>query len=338
MIDQTQLPCKQLYPDTASIDEVWTAIRLLQVRGAPAIGIAAAMGIVAAVQNAQTRDRRAFLRQVHRAADYLATARPTAVNLFWALDRMKRVADENAGLLPVNLKDILAKEAVKIRDEDAAMCRAIGEHGARLLKNGWTVLTHCNAGGLATSEFGTALAPIYVASEQGKSIRVFADETRPLLQGARLTVWELMRAGIDVTLICDNMAAQVMKEGRIDAVLVGADGLPPTVIPRTRSHIRRCAPRARPSHPILRACPSSTIDLKTPDGSKIPIEEGAGRSHKGFWKGNGSTRRQSLLASVRRYARGIDRAIVCEKGIIRPSKSGKFDLKKQLGRSRKSRS
>ena len=221
---------------------------------------------------------------------------------------MKRVADENAGLPPADLKEILANEAVNIRDEDAAMCRAIGEHGAHLLKNGWTVLTHCNAGGLATSEFGTALAPIYVATEQGKSIRVFADETRPLLQGARLTVWELMRAGIDVTLICDNMAAQVMKEGRIDAVLVGADRIAANGDSANKIGTYGVALLARAHRiPFYVLAPSSTIDLKTPNGSKIPIEErGREEVTRGFGKRNRSARRQSLLACVRRHARRID--------------------------------
>jgi methylthioribose-1-phosphate isomerase len=335
MIDQTRLPCRLVYLNTANIDEIWTAIRLLQVRGAPAIGIAAAMGVVAAVQNAQTKDRRAFLRLVHKAADYLATARPTAVNLFWALDRMKRVADENAGLPPSELKEILASEAVNIRDEDAAMCRAIGEYGARLLKSGCTVLTHCNAGGLATSEFGTALAPIYVATEQGKTIRVFADETRPLLQGARLTVWELMQAGIDVTLICDNMAAQVMKEGRIDAVLVGADRIAANGDSANKIGTYGVALLARAHRiPFYVLAPSSTIDLKTPNGSKIPIEE---RGREEVTKGFG---RETAPRGVKVYSPAFDvtpagliSAIVCEKGIIRPSASGRFDLRKKFGKS-----
>jgi methylthioribose-1-phosphate isomerase len=330
MIDQTLLPGKLVYLDTANIDEIWTAIKRLQVRGAPAIGIAAAMGLVAAVQNVKAKDTRTFIKQVRKAADHLASSRPTAVNLFWALDRMKRTADENAGLPVAELKEVLASEAVTIRDEDAAMCRAIGEYGASLLKNGDTVLTHCNAGGLATSEFGTALAPVYVAVEQGKRISVFADETRPLLQGSRLTALELMQAGIDVTVICDNMAAQVMKEGRINAVLVGADRIAANGDSANKIGTYGVAILAR-AHgiPFYVLAPSSTIDLKTPHGGKIPIEErGREEVTTGFGK-------ETAPRGVKVYSPAFDvtparliTAIICENGIVRPSKSGKFNFRR----------
>ena len=328
MIDQTLLPGKLVYLNTANIDKIWTAIKRLQVRGAPAIGIAAAMGLAAAVQNAKIKNTRVFIKQVRKVAEYLATSRPTAVNLFWALDRMKRTADANAGLSVGELKEVLAGEAVRIRDEDAAMCRAIGEYGAGLLKNGDTVLTHCNAGGLATSEFGTALAPIYVAAEQGKRISVFADETRPLLQGSRLTAWELMQAGIDVTVICDNMAAQVMKEGRVDAVFVGADRIAANGDSANKIGTYAVAVLAR-AHgiPFYVLAPSSTIDSEMPDGSKIPIEErGREEVTRGFGK-------ETAPRGVKVYSPAFDvtpatliTAIICEKGIVRPSKSGKYNF------------
>ena len=328
MIDQTLLPGKLVYLNTANIDKIWTAIKRLQVRGAPAIGIAAAMGLAAAVQNAKIKNTRVFIKQVRKVAEYLATSRPTAVNLFWALDRMKRTADANAGLSVGELKEVLAGEAVRIRDEDAAMCRAIGEYGAGLLKNGDTVLTHCNAGGLATSEFGTALAPIYVAAEQGKRISVFADETRPLLQGSRLTAWELMQAGIDVTVICDNMAAQVMKEGRVDAVFVGADRIAANGDSANKIGTYAVAVLAR-AHgiPFYVLAPRSTIDSEMPDGSKIPIEErGREEVTRGFGK-------ETAPRGVKVYSPAFDvtpatliTAIICEKGIVRPSKSGKYNF------------
>jgi len=329
MIDQTLLPCKLVYLNTSNLKKIWTAIKTLQVRGAPAIGVAAAMGVAAAIQNIKTKSGKAVARKACVAADYLATSRPTAVNLFWALDRMKRVARQNATLSAAGLKEVLVREAMKIRDEDAAMCRAIGKHGARLLKDGNTVLTHCNAGGLATSEFGTALAPIYVATEQGKKIRVFADETRPLLQGARLTAWELMQAGIDVTLICDNMAAQVMKEGRIAAVLVGADRIAANGDSANKIGTYGVAVLAKAHKiPFYVLAPSSTIDLKTPTGAKIPIEE---RGRHEITKGFG---RETAPRGVKVYSPAFDvtparliTAIVCEKGILRPSKSGRFNFR-----------
>ena len=222
-IDQTRLPVHLEHIRTADIDTLWKAIRTLQIRGAPAIGIAAAYGIVCAVQAEKVSRTAALVAAAEMAADHLATSRPTAVNLFWALDRMRRTARAAAALNPAAFRARMVHEADLIWEEDDAMCRAIGRHGAALLNDGQTVLTHCNAGGLATSAYGTALAPIYVATEQGKHIKVYADETRPLFQGARLTAWELQQAGIEVTVICDNTAAWVMRQGRVDVVMVGAD-------------------------------------------------------------------------------------------------------------------
>ncbi|MFQ3650911.1 MAG: S-methyl-5-thioribose-1-phosphate isomerase [Gemmataceae bacterium] len=207
LLDQTCLPAELRYRDCRTLEEVRAAICELAVRGAPAIGVAAAYALALW---AQSGDASGFGAALER----LRTSRPTAVNLFWALDRMAKIGFDPAALL---------REAQSIEAEDAAMCRAIGEHGARLIPPGAGVLTHCNTGSLATAGLGTALAAIYVAQEQGKHPRVFADETRPLLQGSRLTAWELQQAGVEVTLICDNMAAQVLREGRIHLVLVGAD-------------------------------------------------------------------------------------------------------------------
>jgi methylthioribose-1-phosphate isomerase len=278
------------------------------------------MGVAAVVQDSRAANAAELIDEVNRAADHLATSRPTAVNLFRALDRMRHTAQTNSGMSPQALKERLAAEAVAIRDEDADMCRAIGRHGAELLGDGDTILTHCNAGGLATSEFGTALAPVYVAAEQGKSIRVFADETRPLLQGSRLTAWELMEAGIDVTVICDNMAAQVMKEGRIQAVLVGADRIAANGDSANKIGTYGLAVLARAHEiPFYVLAPTSTIDMDTARGDGIPIEE---RDGSEITCGLG---RRTAPRKVKTYSPAFDvtpaeliTAIVCEKGIARP--------------------
>jgi len=320
LIDQTRLPLELVFIETDDLDTIWTAIKTLQVRGAPAIGIAAAMGVAAAVQNADG-DTPQLLAATDRAAAYLATSRPTAVNLFWALRRMQTVATAAADLPAAAFKRFLIEEAMRIRDEDAAMCRAIGRHGATLLKDGCTVLTHCNAGGLATAEFGTALAPVYTMAEQGRQVRVYADETRPLLQGARLTAWELMQAGIDVTLICDNMAAQVMKEGRIDAVLVGADRIAANGDAANKIGTYGVALAAK-AHgiPFYVLAPSSTIDTGTPTGDGIPIEE---RAADEITCGFGT---QTAPDGVKVYSPAFDvtpaaliTAIVTENGISQPA-------------------
>ena len=319
ILDQTRLPTEVVYFETDDVERVWTAIRTLQVRGAPAIGIAAAMGVAAAVQGVKSRSSAALVDAARTAADYLASCRPTAVNLFWALHRMRRTAEANAALPPRKLKERLAREAIAIRDEDAAMCRAIGRAGAALIRDGDAVLTHCNAGGLATAEFGTALAPIYTAAEQGKRVRVFSDETRPLLQGSRLTAWELHQAGIDVTVICDNMAAEVMKEGKIQSVMVGADRIAANGDTANKIGTYGVAVLAKAHRiPFYVLAPTSTIDLDTPHGGCIPIEErGADEVTRGFG-------RITAPDGVKVYSPAFDvtparfiTAIVCEKGIVR---------------------
>jgi len=211
LIDQTRLPVEFVEIDCRDVQTVWEAIKTLRVRGAPAIGIAAAYGVCLGVQNVAGGDEAAFFRCLAEVTDYLATSRPTAVNLFWALRRMRDKAERLRGRPTAEIAAALLAEAKAIHEEDRQMCRAIGRHGAELLRDGQGVLTHCNAGGLATSDYGTALAVFFAAAEAGKTLHVYVDETRPLLQGARLTAWELQQRQIDATLICDSAAAQVMR-------------------------------------------------------------------------------------------------------------------------------
>lgn len=320
MIDQTLLPTefKQIYCD--DIASVWEAIKALRVRGAPAIGIAAALGAVLGTWNSTATTYDAFAAELKSATDYLATSRPTAVNLFWALDRINRTAAENSHLDIPALKARLLAEAQEIIEEDKAMCRAIGQHGMALLNENDTILTHCNAGGLATSDYGTALAVMFSAHEAGKNIHVFADETRPLLQGARLTTWELMQAGIDVTLICDNMAAQVMKEGKIQCVIVGADRIAANGDTANKIGTYNVAILAE-AHgiPFYVAAPTSTLDFALKTGDEIPIEQRAAEEiTEGFGK-------MTAPEGVKVYSPAFDvtpaalvTAIITEKGVARP--------------------
>ena len=223
IVDQTKLPASVEMLHLHTLPAIVEAIRSLRVRGAPAIGVAAAFGLYLAVKHSKAETFTAFIAELRAAKDILAGSRPTAVNLSWALNRMEETANRHSGLPVAQIKQVLHAESMAIYEEDVAMCRAIGEHGLTLLKDGDGILTHCNAGQLATSKFGTALAPIHLGRERGMRFRVFADETRPLLQGARLTAFELMANNIDVTVICDNMASQVMKNGWVQAVMVGCD-------------------------------------------------------------------------------------------------------------------
>jgi len=276
LIDQTLLPTEYKIIACHTVDDVWEAIRTLRVRGAPAIGVAAAMGVVVAVQPLDGADEGAVLAAVDRACNHLATSRPTAVNLFWALDRMRRVAHAGAGVGARALRETLLREAQAVRDEDAAMCRRIGDLGEHLIRDGMGVLTHCNAGSLATAEYGTALAPLYRAHELGRRFRVYAAETRPLLQGARLTMWELLQAGIDATLLCDNMAAVVMRDKKVDLVIVGADRIAANGDTANKIGTYGLAVLAHYHKiPMYVAAPSSTFDLSIRSGDEIPIEERA---------------------------------------------------------------
>ncbi|MEX2213362.1 MAG: S-methyl-5-thioribose-1-phosphate isomerase [Phycisphaeraceae bacterium] len=333
LLDQTRLPGEITFIDCRDVPAVWDAIKRLVVRGAPAIGVAAAYGCVVAVQ--PDGDRAAHLK---RAAEYLATSRPTAVNLFWALQRMQRVQ-------PCTPEAMLA-EAKRIHEEDAAMCRAIGEHGLRWLleratgrtkpnrtqdlglrtqDSGLRLLTHCNAGALATGGIGTATAPMYLAHQQGLPIAVYADETRPLLQGARLTAFELAAAGVDVTLICDGMAAQVMREGRVDCVITGADRIASNGDAANKIGTYNLAVLAKHHGiPFVVAAPSSTFDMSLADGSAIPIElRASDEITHGFGK-----RTAPDLPNLKTYNPAFDvtpheliAAIITEKGVIEPVNS-----------------
>ena len=272
MIDQTLLPGELRMLECRDVPTLWEAIKSLRVRGAPALGVAAAMGVVLATQGSGP-DEEALFSKLDGACDYIASSRPTAVNLFWALDRMKTLAGSLQGQPVPEIRQRLLAEAQAIRDEDAAMCRAIGEAGQDLIAEGAGVLTHCNAGGLATSEYGTALAPMYVAHERGRKFRVYADETRPLLQGARLTAWELQQAGIDVTVICDNAAACIMAAGKLDLMITGADRIAGNGDAANKIGTYGVAILAK-AHgiPFYVAAPSSTFDVSLVSGAEIPIE------------------------------------------------------------------
>ncbi len=273
LIDQTLLPAQLQYIDCANVETVWEAIKVLRVRGAPAIGIAAAYGVVLSLRGAAGHHSDSSKQRARAAAEYLATSRPTAVNLFWALDRMRRVIDSHPQG-QTDLADKLLQEARDIHYEDGQMCRAIGRHGSELIADGATLITHCNAGGLATAEYGTALSVMFTCQDQGKHLQVFADETRPLWQGARLTAWELTQRGIPTTVICDSMAAHVMQTRQVDAVIVGADRITARGDVANKIGTYGLAVVARHHGvPFYVAAPSSTFDLKLVDGADIPIEQ-----------------------------------------------------------------
>jgi methylthioribose-1-phosphate isomerase len=319
LLDQTLLPTQVEYRDCRRVEEVWEAIRSLRVRGAPAIGIAAAMGVVVGVKDC--KERREFSKRLLDVTAYLRTSRPTAVNLFWALERMERIAQPHLEReSPDHLIKLLLDEALAIEEEDRRMCRSIGRIGADLIQEGHGVLTHCNAGGLATADYGTALAVLFAAAEQGRRFQVFADETRPLLQGARLTTWELKQRGIDVTLICDSMAAQVMKEGRVQVVITGADRIAANGDTANKIGTYGVALLAH-AHgiPFYVAAPSSTFDLHLSDGNAIPIEQ---RDAREITHGLG---KQIAPDGIKVYNPAFDvtparliAGIITEKGLIQP--------------------
>jgi methylthioribose-1-phosphate isomerase len=284
IIDQTQLPGKKEILSLNKLEDIWDAIYLLKVRGAPAIGVAAAIGIYLAAKKIETDNYSKFLSEFQEAKEYLASSRPTAVNLFWALDRMENVVLENEDTTVEAIKQKLLAEAIKIREEDIQVCRSIGEYGLSLIKDGDGILTHCNAGSLATVKYGTALAPIYVGLEQGMKFKVFADETRPLLQGARLTAYELVEHGVETTVICDNMAAQVMKNGWIDAIFVGCDRVAANGDAANKIGTSGVAIMAKHYNiPFYVCAPTSTIDPKIKHGDDIPIEERPGSEITEMW-------------------------------------------------------
>lgn len=319
MLDQTLLPGETIFLELTTSDQVIEAIKKMRVRGAPAIGIAAAYGLYLAVRNLEPASDDEFFNRLHEKASALAAARPTAVNLFWALDRMKARADWERGKTLSTLKQALLDEALAIQAEDEEVCRLIGEHAITLFHDKMGILTHCNAGSLATARYGTALAPIYIAKERGWDLKIYADETRPVLQGARLTAWELQQAGIDVTLICDNMAGMVMRQGKVQAVIVGTDRVSANGDVANKIGTYSVAVLAK-AHgiPFYVACPLSTIDLNTATGDQIPIEE---RYDEEITHGFG---KRTAPEAVKVYNPAFDitpheyvTAIITEKGIVK---------------------
>ena len=319
LLDQTVLPLEVREVECRAVADVHEAIRSLRVRGAPAIGVAAAYGVVIGVQPS-IADAAGFDACLAQAVETLATSRPTAVNLFWALERMRRVGEHSAELTAQERAVRLLGEARAIEQEDRAMCAAIGRHGAALLPDAGGVLTHCNAGSLATAGDGTALSVIFAAAAAGKKLHVYADETRPLLQGARLTTWELMQREIPVTLICDSMAGWAMKTGRVQAVVTGADRIAANGDVANKIGTYSVAQLAR-AHgiPFYVAAPSSTFDFSLASGDAIPIEE---RSSEEVTCGFG---RQTAPTGVDVFSPAFDvtpaeliTALVTEKGVIQP--------------------
>lgn len=321
ILDQTCLPGAEVYVSLSSAEEVWDAIYKLKVRGAPAIGIAAAYGIYVCCRQIATNTYGDFYREFLRVKHYLASSRPTAVNLVAALDRMERVVVAHS-MRPVPvIVERLRVESEAIRAEDAAACRKIGENCLSLLRPGMGILTHCNAGHLAVSEYGTALAPIYLGEERGYGFKVFADETRPLLQGARLTTYELQRAGVDVTLICDNMASVVMRKGWVQAVVVGCDRVAVNGDVANKIGTSGVAILARHyGIPFYVLGPTSTIDWNCPDGDSIVIEERGSEEITDMWYAE-----RMAPQGVKVYNPAFDvtpheliTAIITEKGIAYP--------------------
>lgn len=320
IIDQTKLPGALEYLCIGDIKVLYKAIKKLKVRGAPALGAAAALGVYLGVRNSKAKTFMAFKKELNKAAEYIGSSRPTARNLFWALERILSVAGRYKGWRIDFIKKKILEEAQKIIKEDRSVCRKIGKFGASLFKNHDTVLTVCNAGVLATIDYGTALGMVYSSCEQGKNIKVYACETRPLLQGARLTSWELKNKGIDVTLICDNMAATLMAQGKVNKVIAGADRIAANADTANKIGTYNLAVLCSYHHiPFYIAAPSSTFDLNTPSGKEIIIEERDPLEVTDlFFK-------KPIARGVKVYnpafdvtPHGLISAIVTEKGIIRP--------------------
>ena len=317
LIDQRRLPSEFVKLQCRDVETLSEAIKTLAVRGAPAIGVSAAYGLVLALQKLDVNESiEKSLSALKNAREYLASSRPTAVNLFWALDRVWKSASEAKNLQ--HLREVVLREANAIYQEDVDMCRQIGQHGEKFIKDGSGILTHCNAGALATAGQGTALSPMFEAYKKGKKFKVYADETRPLLQGARLTVWELKQAGIDVTVICDNMAGWLMKQGRINAVITGADRIAANGDTANKIGTYSLSILAKEHKvPFYIAAPSSTFDLSIKSGVEIPIEQ---RSAEEVTKFAGT---QTSPADVNVYNPAFDvtdarniAAIITERGII----------------------
>jgi methylthioribose-1-phosphate isomerase len=322
MVDQRKLPGQEIYVRCRTAQDVARAIRTMVIRGAPAIGVAAAMGLALGMRRSTAKGTRLFAVEFQKICDMMAATRPTAVNLFWAIDRMKRSFAEGAqaGESTEELAVRLEREARRIHDEDVASCRTMGGFGAEIVPDGARILTHCNAGALATAGYGSALGVIRAAVEQGKRIAVFADETRPFLQGARLTAWELVRDGIHTTVITESMAGPLMRAGEIDLVVVGADRIAANGDTANKIGTYTVAVLAHEHKvPFYVVAPLSTIDLATPDGDRIPIEERDRREITHL----GSSRLTPEGANVRNPAFDVTPAryitgIITERGIFRP--------------------
>lgn len=321
ILDQTCLPESEVYVSLSSVEEVWDAIYRLKVRGAPAIGIAAAYGIYVCSRQITADTYEGFYNEFLRIKNYLASSRPTAVNLVAALNRMEKVVAVHPMKSVLEVIQLLRAESEAIRAEDAAACRKIGENGLSLLRPKMGILTHCNAGHLAVSEYGTALAPVYLGEERGYSFKVFADETRPLLQGARLTAYELQKAGVDVTLICDNMVSAVMRKGWVQAVVVGCDRVAANGDTANKIGTSGVAILARYyGIPFYVLGPTSTIDPNCPDGDSIVVEERNPEEITDMWYAS-----RMAPEGVKAYNPAFDvtphdliTAIITEKGIVYP--------------------
>lgn len=319
IIDQTKLPNDIELLSLRGAEDIWNTIYELKVRGAPAIGVAAAIGLAVLAEQIEAQDRAAFMEALENHKAYLVSSRPTAVNLSWALNRMMQVCYGHAGSTVEELKEMLLQEALQLKREDIEVCRKIGEYGLTLLKPGDGILTHCNAGQLATCKYGTATAPVYLGHERGYNFRLYVDETRPLLQGARLTAFELYSAGIDVTLLCDNMSASLMQKGLVQAVLVGCDRVAANGDTANKIGTSVVAAVAKQYHvPFYVCAPTSTIDFNTPSGDGIVIEQRDREEVSHMWY-----RRPMTADGVKIYNPAFDvtdhtliSGFITEKGIV----------------------
>jgi len=320
LIDQTKLPGQLVYLRCTTAGQVWNAIRTLKVRGAPAIGAAAAFGMVLGIGKKKYSNFQTFKRRVNALYSYMSSSRPTAVNLVWALDRMKKIVSDNRSTSITRIKDCLLKEAQAIVEEDKISCRKMADHAQPLIKDNDRILTYCNTGILATVDYGTALGAVYRAQELGKTVKVYACETRPLLQGARLTCWELHRKNIDVTLICDNMAGYLMQQKKLDKIFIGADRIAANADTANKIGSYSLAVLARfHKLPFYVVAPHSTFDRKLKNGKQIPIEQRNAREVRAGW-----FRKPMVVQGVRIYnpafdviPHGLITGIVTDSGILR---------------------
>ena len=319
ILDQTKLPLKVSYLEYKDYKPMAKAIKDLRIRGAPAIGIVVAYGAVLGMMNRKYKDKNDYNKRLDRVISILKSTRPTAVNLSWALERMRKIALRFENYDSESKSKRLLKEAFLIHQEDKIMCRKIGENGAKLLKNGSRVLTHCNAGALATGGIGTALAPIFIAKKQGKKIKVYVDETRPVLQGARLTTWELLQQGIDTTLICDDMAAFLMQKKMIDCIITGADRIVKNLDAANKIGTYNLAVLARfHKIPFYMAAPSSSFDHSIESGDKIIIEERSSEEVTNYQGKRVAPRRVKVFSPAFDVTpANLITAIITEKGVIK---------------------